>query len=60
MLRGTWEFPRPGIEPVSPALAGEFLTTVAPGKSQLKDFVNGSRKWKKRIFETDIRKMSFC
>lgn len=26
---------------------------------QIKDFVNGSRKWKNRIFETDIRKISF-
>ena len=25
--------PRPGIEPVSPALAGGFLTTGPPGKS---------------------------
>ena len=23
-----WDLPRPGIEPVSPALAGGFLTTV--------------------------------
>ena len=29
-----WYFPRPGIEPVSPALAGRFLTTRQPGKSQ--------------------------
>lgn len=24
---GLWDFPKPGIEPLSPALAGEFLTT---------------------------------
>ena len=30
-----WDLPRPGIEPVSPALAGGFLTTVPPGKSQV-------------------------
>ena len=30
-----WELPGPGIEPTSPALAGEFLTTVPPGKSRL-------------------------
>ena len=29
-----WSLPRPGIEPVSPALAGRFLTTGPPGKSQ--------------------------
>ena len=28
----TWGFSRPGFEPVSPALAGEFLTTEPPGK----------------------------
>ena len=28
-----WDLPRPGLEPVSPALAGRFLTTAPPGKS---------------------------
>ena len=28
-----WDPPGPGIKPVSPALAGGFLTTVPPGKS---------------------------
>ena len=28
-----WDLPRPGIEPVSPALASRFLTTAPPGKS---------------------------
>ena len=27
-----WDPPGPGIEPVSPALAGGFLTTAPPGK----------------------------
>ena len=31
-LRGTWDPPRPGLEPVSPALAGRFSTTAPPGK----------------------------
>ena len=31
-LRGMWDLPRPGLEPVSPALAGRFLTTAPPGK----------------------------
>jgi len=26
--------PQPGIEPMSPALKGEFLTTEPPGESQ--------------------------
>ena len=29
-----WDLPGPGIEPVSPALAGGFLTTAPPGKSR--------------------------
>ena len=32
LLRGTWEPPRPGLEPASPALAGRFSTTAPPGK----------------------------
>ena len=27
-----WNLPRPGTEPMSPALAGRFLSTVPPGK----------------------------
>ena len=34
LLRGMWDLPGPGIEPVSPALAGGFSTTAPPGKSQ--------------------------
>ena len=34
MLRGMWDLPGQGIEPVSPALAGGLPTTVPPGKSQ--------------------------
>ena len=30
--RGMWDLPRPGLEPVSPALAGRFSTTSPPGK----------------------------
>ena len=32
LLRGMWDPPRPVLEPVSPALAGRFSTTVPPGK----------------------------
>ena len=34
-----WDLPGPGLEPVSPALAGGFLTTAPPGKSP--DVLNG-------------------
>ena len=33
LLHGMWGLPGPGIEPVSPVLAGRFLTTEPPGKS---------------------------
>ena len=29
---GMWDLPRPGLEPVSPALTGRFSTTAPPGK----------------------------
>ena len=34
-----WDLPRPGIELVSPALAGGFLTTEPPGKSHTSEFL---------------------
>ena len=30
-LHGMWDLPRPGLEPVSPALAGRLSTTAPPG-----------------------------
>ena len=35
LLRGMWDLSGPGLEPVSPALAGGFLTTAPPGKSYI-------------------------
>ena len=35
LLCGMWDLPRPGLEPVSPALAGRFSTTAPPGKPHL-------------------------
>ena len=32
---GMWDLPRPGLEPVSPALAGRFSTTAPPGKPRI-------------------------
>ena len=32
LLRGMWDLPRPGLEPVSPELAGRLSTTAPPGK----------------------------
>ena len=49
-----WDLPGPGLEPVSPALAGGFLTTAPPGKSlkrvhiisfQLHDILEQAKLW---------------
>ena len=34
VLRGTWDPPRPGLEPACPASAGRFSATAPPGKPQ--------------------------
>ena len=41
LLRDMWDLPRPGLEPVSPALAGRFSTTAPPGKPWV-DFLKHS------------------
>ena len=38
LLRGMWYLPRPGLESVSPALAGRFSTTAPPEKPRWEDF----------------------
>ena len=38
LLCGMWNPPGPGVEPVSPALAGRFLPTVPLGKSKPHSF----------------------
>ena len=40
LLRGMWDPPRPGLEPVSPALAGRFSTTAPPGKPCILIFIH--------------------
>ena len=45
-----WDLPGPGLEPVSPALKGRFLTTAPPGKSRRKTF---------EIFDCGIHLMLF-
>ena len=39
LLRGMGDLPRPGLEPMSPALAGRFSTTAPPGKPK-EDFLS--------------------
>ena len=43
-LCGMWDLPRPGLEPMSPALAGRLSTTVPPGKP-LKTLKKKPHKW---------------
>ena len=48
MLRGMWDLPRPGLEPVSPALAGRFSTAAppeAPIRQLLRAVIVGTREW---------------
>ena len=45
LLRGMWDLPRPGLEPVSPALAGRFSTAAPPGKPSIKIFKRMSFKY---------------
>ena len=40
LLRGMWDLPRPGLEPMSPELAGRFSTAAPPGKPP---FLKGRR-----------------
>ena len=42
-----WDFPGSGIEPVSPALEGGFLSTVPPGKSTISILL-------KNLFEEEL------
>ena len=44
LLRSMWDLPRPGLEPMSPALAGRFSTTAPPGKSG-RLFNDGHSDW---------------
>ena len=44
LLLNMWDFPGPGIKPVSPALGSGFISTVPPGKSKLEVFLMGKSK----------------
>ena len=45
LLRGMWDLPRPALKPMSPALAGRFLTTAPQGKSPDQVLNLGSVSW---------------
>ena len=41
LLHSMWDLPGPGVEPMSPALAGRFFTTQPPGKPRSGVFKQG-------------------
>ena len=43
-LRGMWDLPKPGLEPVSPALAGRLSTTAPPGKPRTCRVLNNTSR----------------
>ena len=45
LLLDMWDLPRSEINLESPALAGGFLPTVPPGKSQKSRFVGKTHRW---------------
>ena len=51
LLRSMWDLPRPGLEPLSPALAGRLSTTAPPGKPTLYSFYLGKLKPKNEVLE---------
>ena len=56
LLRGMWDLPRPGLEPVSPALAGRFSTTAPPGKPPACYFNQPRRKpWMSLCYTKEVR-----
>ena len=49
LLRSMWDLPRPGLKPVSPALAGRFSTTAPPGKPpQMALMVNSTKHFRRQ------------
>ena len=42
LLHGMWDLPGPGLAPLSPAMAGGFLTTAPPGKPPTVAFLKNS------------------
>ena len=48
LFRSMWDLPGPGLEPMSPALAGRFSTTAPPVKSLNTTLVEGADKRRER------------
>ena len=50
-----WDLSGPGLEPMSPALAGRFLTTVPPGKPLESNFFKNDTNELIYKTETDLQ-----
>ena len=57
-LRGMWDPPGPGLEPVSPALAGRLSTTAPPGKPRCSCFYPGPQLPIASIYDSAWRSFS--
>ena len=49
-----WDLPGPGLKPMSPALAGGFLTTAPPGKPKTLGFLYTTNELSKREIKKTI------
>ena len=54
LLRRMRDLPRPGPEPVSPALAGRFSTTAPPGKPWIVIFNGCLMPWNSNVFKVSF------
>ena len=61
-LCSVWDLPRPGIKPMSPALAGTFFTIEPPGKPYVIYFntIKGSKSKKKQVYPSRNKSLSPC
>ena len=61
-LCSMWDLPRPGIKPMSPALAVRFFTIEPPGKPYVMYFntIKGNKSKKKRVYPSRSRYLSPC
>ena len=59
LLHSMWDLPGPGLEPVSPALAGGLVTAASPGKPSTFFLVSYSAT-DQQVFSVLLYQMMFC
>ena len=60
MPLGMWDLPGPGMEPISPALAGGFLIAGPPGKSPNVTFLKSEIPYLNVVVKLLSRVLLFC